>query len=310
LEHRRVTEALELQLCKMQNHFLCSMRDQSSDVSKARDSGAAAHPAMNLKSDQELSQKQKSSSLEAAISVGEKQTDVPKQLSAAHIEARLRATEECVNGLHQKTESMLMKIEGPLERMNAAVDKGLSSLAVVNFSATLESELRMIRQELLLCPGRQSLDISRANQATECDKQVPPVMEIQRDLAGVPGSAIFHMEAVAPRMQEDRLLATEKSMYGLHEKTEAKLRKIEGLLEKAVDNGHSALSLDKFSETLERELRMMRQELLCSTRVSLVKDTLLSPKRSKEQEAPCTPKASLSRGSSWSHQLGTAKRQE
>mmetsp|Transcript_111406 Transcript_111406/g.204087 ORF Transcript_111406/g.204087 Transcript_111406/m.204087 type:complete len:110 (-) Transcript_111406:46-375(-) len=69
------------------------------------------------------------------------------------------------------------------------------------------------------------------------------------------------MEVLAAQL-EARVLASEESTHGLQHKTEAMLRKIEGLLEKAVDPGPSALAVDKFSETFERELRMMRQQLL------------------------------------------------
>mmetsp|Transcript_109338 Transcript_109338/g.210178 ORF Transcript_109338/g.210178 Transcript_109338/m.210178 type:complete len:520 (+) Transcript_109338:2-1561(+) len=292
----KFSEMLELQLGKMQQDLLCNMRGKEPDNCKVRDGeGPTALAALKLASNQELSSMRKRLFLDDAAgapvaierdngngeqppSTDKSQRDtvdmlrtlaVQNGLTVAHMEAQLLAIQESIQGSQQKIESMLTRIEGPLQRMSTA-SEGFSTLAVDNCSTstTLESGLHS--------PMPQTPDISKEKGATESARRFSaPVAEIQRDLAGIArASTPAMMETFAPPM-EGRLLATEKSILGLQQKAEATLGKLEGLLEKALDMGPSTFALDKFSQTLERELRMMRQELLCSLGVSKAKDELL-----------------------------------
>mmetsp|Transcript_35847 Transcript_35847/g.66843 ORF Transcript_35847/g.66843 Transcript_35847/m.66843 type:complete len:669 (+) Transcript_35847:2-2008(+) len=274
----KLWEMLEVQLGRMQHELLLSMRGQAADISQLSEGREVATTANTTSiSDQDLSSTRKEfcsegvagSSKDVKREHGE-QPIVVKQNptgsvdkasasssredpSAAQTEAQVPATEDSIRVLQENTDSMLRKMEGLLEK---AADQRRSALAVDKFSETLESELRVMREEWLSCLGQQSSDVS-----TVRDESKAPLIEAQADLAGKARAPGVHVDVLAAQMEE-RLRATEESIYGLQQKTEAMLTKTAGLLEKVVNQGLSALALDKFSETLERELRTMWQQLL------------------------------------------------
>mmetsp|Transcript_123282 Transcript_123282/g.237693 ORF Transcript_123282/g.237693 Transcript_123282/m.237693 type:complete len:1132 (-) Transcript_123282:117-3512(-) len=170
---------------------------------------------------------------------------------------QLKEVEKLMKGLAGRVEACLSemqgKSQGPSQGMTEALEQVLSKFGVDKFSEMLQVQLGKMQHELLC-----SMESDGCSQAmkTENAQQRVAVNENQTNVAETAKALGTQKELSVAQIEE--------LVHALQQRTESMLEKNEGLLEKvskAVDQNSSPLTVEKFSETVEFELRMMRQEL-------------------------------------------------
>jgi len=177
-------------------------------------------------------------------------------------------TEACLTGIQKKSQVLF-------ESMAEALEKAPPRLGVDKFSELLELNLQRMQQELSSNGRGQESNITKVRDGQEAtafaallSTPTPLISDIEREAGEQPLANEKQISGaqVVPSFApiDARLLALEESVHSLRRTTTSQLGKNEGLSTNApADEGLSMVAVDKFSETLQRELRMMKQELLC-----------------------------------------------